>query len=70
MILEEVWNVVMVNLLYVINCGDVVGKIRVGCKVDLVLWDVYNYVYVLYYYGVSYVNIVWKNGNIVYIRGE
>ncbi|HHQ8913208.1 TPA: imidazolonepropionase [Bacillus cereus] len=67
---EEVWNAVTVNSSYAINRGDVAGKIRVGRKADLVLWDAYNYAYVPYHYGVSHVNTVWKNGNIAYTRGE
>ncbi len=50
---EEVWNAVTVNSSYAINRGDVAGKIRVGRKADLVLWDAYNYAYVPYHYGVS-----------------
>ena len=46
---EEVWNAVTVNSSYAINRGDVAGKIRVGRKADLVLWDAYNYAYVPYH---------------------
>ncbi|CAM4366488.1 imidazolonepropionase [Bacillus manliponensis] len=67
---EEVWNAVTVNSAYAINRGDVAGKIRVGRKADVVLWDAHHYAYVPYHYGVSHVNTVWKHGEIVYTRGD
>lgn len=67
---EEVWNAVTVNSAYAINRGDVAGKIRVGRKADVVLWDAHHYAYVPYHYGVSHVSAVWKHGEIVYTRGD
>jgi imidazolonepropionase len=67
---EEIWNAVTVNAAYAIGRGEQAGKIKVGRKADLVLWDASNYFYVPYHYGVNHTNTVWKNGKIVYARGE
>lgn len=66
----EIWNAVTVNSAYAINRGDVAGKIRVGRAADLVLWHADNYAYVPYHYGVNHVNMVWKNGAVVYKENE
>ena len=63
---EEIWNAVTVNAAYAINRGESVGKIALGRKADIVLWDVPNYHYVPYHYGVNHVNTVWKAGKAVY----
>jgi imidazolonepropionase len=63
---EEIWNAVTVNAAHAINRGESAGKIALGRKADLVLWDVPNYHYVPYHYGVNHVNTVWKEGKAVY----
>lgn len=63
---EEIWNAVTVNAAYAINRGESAGKIALGRKADIVLWDVPNYHYVPYHYGVNHVNTVWKAGKAVY----
>ncbi|RIW36080.1 imidazolonepropionase [Bacillus salacetis] len=63
---EEIWNAVTVNAAHAINRGESAGKLAVGRKADLVLWDVPNYHYVPYHYGVNHVNTVWKAGKAVY----
>lgn len=62
---EEIWNAVTVNAAYAIGRGDVAGSLMEGRNADLVLWDVPNYKYVPYHYGVNHVNKVWKNGVLV-----
>ncbi|MDR7071248.1 imidazolonepropionase [Fictibacillus barbaricus] len=62
---EEIWNAVTVNAAYAIGRGDVAGSLLEGRNADLVLWDVPNYKYVPYHYGVNHVNKVWKNGKVV-----
>ncbi|MGD6966634.1 imidazolonepropionase [Rossellomorea vietnamensis] len=63
---EEIWNAVTVNAAYAINRGERAGKIAPGRQADIVLWDVPNYHYVPYHYGVNHVNTVWKAGKAVY----
>ncbi len=67
---EEIWNAVTVNAAYAIGRGDVAGSLAEGRKADLVLWDVPNYKYVPYHYGVNHVSKVWKNGKLVVGKGD
>ncbi|MQR97422.1 imidazolonepropionase [Fictibacillus phosphorivorans] len=67
---EEIWNAVTVNAAFAIGRGDVAGSLEVGRKADLVLWDVPNYKYIPYHYGVNHVNKVWKNGKLVVGKGD
>ncbi|WP_137790458.1 imidazolonepropionase [Bacillus sp. E(2018)] len=67
---EEIWNAVTVNAAYAIGRGDVAGSLEVGRRADLVLWDVPNYKYIPYHYGVNHVNKVWKNGKLVVGKGD
>ncbi|WP_374055196.1 imidazolonepropionase [Rossellomorea sp. FM04394] len=63
---EEIWNAVTVNASYAINRGDSAGKLAPGRQADIVLWDVPNYHYVPYHYGVNHTHTVMKNGRIIY----
>ncbi|MFG6496982.1 imidazolonepropionase [Fictibacillus sp. UD] len=67
---EEIWNAVTVNAAYAIGRGDVAGSLEEGRKADLVLWDVPNYKYVPYHYGVNHVHKVWKKGKLVVGKGD
>lgn len=67
---EEIWNAVTVNAAFAIGRGDVAGSLEIGRKADLVLWDVPNYKYIPYHYGVNHVNKVWKNGKLVVGKGD
>ncbi|MBN3553525.1 imidazolonepropionase [Fictibacillus nanhaiensis] len=67
---EEIWNAVTVNAAFAIGRGDVAGSLEIGRKADLVLWDVPNYKYISYHYGVNHVNKVWKNGKLVVGKGD
>jgi imidazolonepropionase len=67
---EEIWNCVTVNSAYAIGRGEVAGKLRVGRKADVVLWDATNYAYIPYHYGVNHVNTVFKAGKKVVKRSE
>lgn len=63
LLFNEVWNVVMVNVVKVIDIN--VGIINIGDKVNLVIWDVLNYEYILYYFGINYVEKVIKDGKVI-----
>ncbi|MED1864782.1 imidazolonepropionase [Fictibacillus nanhaiensis] len=67
---EEIWNGVTVNAAFAIGRGDVAGSLEIGRSADLVLWDVPNYKYIPYHYGVNHVNQVWKNGKLVVGKGD
>jgi imidazolonepropionase len=67
---EEIWNAVTVNAAYAIGRGEVAGSLQEGRSADLVLWDVPNYKYVPYHYGVNHVNKLWKKGKLVAGKGD
>jgi imidazolonepropionase len=67
---EEIWNAVTVNAAFAIGRGGIAGSLEEGRNADLVLWDVPNYKYVPYHYGVNHVNKVWKNGKLAAGKGD
>jgi imidazolonepropionase len=67
---EEIWHAVTVNAAYAINRGEEAGRIALGRKADIVIWDAPNYAYVPYHYGVNHVNTVLKAGKVVVERGR
>lgn len=67
---EEIWHAVTVNAAYAINRGEEAGRIAIGRKADIVIWDAPNYAYVPYHYGVNHVNAVLKAGKVVVERGR
>ncbi|QPA31309.1 imidazolonepropionase [Anoxybacillus caldiproteolyticus] len=70
MIPEEIWHAVTVNAAYAINRGEEAGRIVIGRKADIVIWDAPNYAYIPYHYGVNHVNTVLKAGKVVVERGR
>ncbi len=62
---EEIWHAVTVNAAYAINRGEEAGRIAIGRKADIVIWDAPNYAYIPYHYGVNHVRTVLKAGNVV-----
>jgi imidazolonepropionase len=67
---EEIWHAVTVNAAYAINRGEEAGRIAIGRKADIVIWDAPNYAYIPYHYGVNHVNTVLKAGKVVVERGR
>ncbi|ARK30853.1 imidazolonepropionase [Halalkalibacter krulwichiae] len=67
---EEIWNAVTINAAHAINRGDVAGQLVIGRQADLVIWDVPNYQYLPYHYGVNHANTVIKRGEIVSKRSN
>lgn len=59
---EEIWNAVTVNAAKAIHKDDVSGRLKVGRKADVVVWNALNYQYVPYHYGVNHVHTVFQNG--------
>jgi imidazolonepropionase len=66
---EEIWHAVTVNAAYAINRGEEAGRIAIGRKADIVIWDAPNYAYIPYHYGVNHVNTVLKEGKVVVKKG-
>ncbi len=67
---EEIWNAVTVNSAHAIGRGKTAGTLKTGSQADLVLWDVPNYKYIPYHYGVNHASLVMKAGQTVWKRGE
>ena len=65
---EEIWNAVTVNSAYSINRSHVAGRLEVGRKADVVVWNAPNYKYVPYHYGVNHVESVYKEGKQVWVH--
>lgn len=59
---EEIWNAVTINAAHAINRAEVAGALEVGRKADFVIWDVPNYMYIPYHYGVNHVDEVFVAG--------
>lgn len=59
---EEIWNAVTVNAAKAIHKDDASGRLKVGRKADVVVWNAMNYQYVPYHYGVNHVHTVFQNG--------
>ncbi|EMT44817.1 imidazolonepropionase [Anoxybacillus flavithermus AK1] len=67
---EEIWHAVTINAAYAVNRGHEAGRIMIGRKADIVLWEAPNYMYVPYHYGINHVRMVLKNGKVVSERGK
>lgn len=59
---EEIWNAVTVNAAKAIRKNEVAGRLQVGRRADVVIWNAPNYQYVPYHYGVNHVHTVFLNG--------
>ncbi|WP_078381238.1 imidazolonepropionase [Sutcliffiella halmapala] len=59
---EEIWNAVTVNAAKAIHKEDIAGKLTVGRRADVVVWNAPNYHYVPYHYGVNHIQSVYLNG--------
>lgn len=63
--IEESINAATANASYALERHEQVGSLEIGKKMDLVLWDVPTYPYLVYHLGVNPVKHVIKNGKIV-----
>ncbi|MCG1020305.1 imidazolonepropionase [Sutcliffiella horikoshii] len=59
---EEIWNAVTVNAAKAIHKDEVAGRLQVGRRADVVIWNAPNYQYVPYHYGVNHVHSVFLKG--------
>ncbi|UOQ45643.1 imidazolonepropionase [Halobacillus salinarum] len=67
---EEIWNAVTVNAAHAIGKGTSAGVLAPGRKADIVVWDVPNYKYIPYHYGVNHAMLVMKAGEVIWKRGD
>jgi imidazolonepropionase len=68
--IEEAINAATANASYALEKHMQVGSLEIGKKMDLVLWDVPTYPYLVYHLGVNPVKYVIKNGRIVVKDGR
>lgn len=65
---EEIWNAVTVNSAHAIGKGSEAGTLEIGKKASFVLWNVHNYKYIPYHFGVNHAHSVYISGNKVWER--
>jgi len=68
--IEEAINAATANASYALGKHEQVGSLETGKKMDLVLWDVPTYPYLVYHLGINPVKHVIKNGKIVVEDGR
>ncbi|MGM0900844.1 MAG: imidazolonepropionase [Bacillota bacterium] len=59
---EEIWNAVTVNAAYAIGRGTEAGTFDLGKWADFVIWDIPNYQYLPYHFGVNHAASVYSKG--------
>jgi len=64
----EALSAATINAAYAIDRHNQIGSIEIGKKADIVIFDVPNFNFLPYQYGVNLVDKVIKNGKIVFIN--
>ncbi|MCD7033617.1 imidazolonepropionase [Metabacillus sp. GX 13764] len=59
---EEIWNAVTVNAAHAIGLGSRAGVLEISRQADFVIWDIPNYQYLPYHFGVNHANSVFIKG--------
>ncbi|RFU64902.1 imidazolonepropionase [Peribacillus glennii] len=65
---EEIWNAVTINAANAIGKGKEAGTLEIGQQADFVLWDVPNYRYIPYHFGVNHAEYVYIGGRKIWGR--
>ncbi|NKE06090.1 imidazolonepropionase [Mesobacillus selenatarsenatis] len=65
---EEIWNAVTVNAAHSIGRASQAGSLEIGRSADFVIWDVPNYQYIPYHFGVNHAQSVYHSGNKLWER--
>lgn len=66
----EVLTAVTINAAHAINRGNEIGSIEVGKQADLTIFNVPNYMQLIYHYGMNHTDTVIKNGKVVVSGGQ
>ena len=61
----EVIVAATLNSAYAIERGNAIGSLEAGKKADIVVWDMPQYTYLPYHFGVNLVEIVVKDGEVI-----
>lgn len=67
---EEIWNAVTVNAAHAIGKSKEAGTLDLGRKADFVIWDIPNYQYLPYHYGINHAASVFVNGKKVWEQAK
>ncbi|PLS16220.1 imidazolonepropionase [Bacillus sp. M6-12] len=65
---EEIWNAVTVNAAHSIGKGEEAGFIETGHPANFVIWDIPNYLYLPYHFGVNHAESVYYAGRKIWKR--
>lgn len=66
MLPDEVWLAVTSHAAQAVSKTGTIGSFDEGARADLVIWNIHNYKYLPYHFGVNLVDQVIKNGKIVW----
>lgn len=65
---EEIWNAVTVNAAHAIGKRAEAGTIETGKHANFVIWNVPNYLYIPYHFGVNHADSVYSAGHRIWGR--
>ncbi|MCM3584327.1 imidazolonepropionase [Mesobacillus maritimus] len=63
---EEIWNAVTINSAWAIGQEAESGVLDVGRKADFVIWNIPNYQYLPYHFGVNHAASVYCGGKLIW----
>jgi imidazolonepropionase len=66
MLPEEVWLATTLHSAAAVSRSESIGTMQPGAQADFVIWDIPNYKYLPYHFGVNLVEQVFKNGQPVW----
>jgi len=66
----EVVTAVTINAAHAINRGKEIGSIEIGKQADISIFNVPNYMQLVYHYGMNHTDTVIKNGKVVVSGGQ
>ena len=67
---EEVLTATTINAAHAIGCANEAGSLETGKKADVTIWDVPNYLFLSYQYGMNHVDTVIKAGKQLVVGGK
>ena len=67
---EEVLTATTINAAHAIGCANEAGSLEAGKKADITIWDVPNYLFLSYQYGMNHVDTVIKAGKQLVVGGK